>query len=212
MLKHLSRLFRSNPTQPQERRRESSLALPDADVQLIVPMIKAVSVSEPQEPQTEIRLSFEQSPVNLPFAADTIIMYAVDRPNQLEYVSNETAAATGLTKEELHATSIKNLPYRLGQVQLHDCGQGVYGLSAGGNFEASLLLLDDLWHQLAQYFPGEPLAAIPSRDLLFVIGSARPNAGQLIAARARIELAEKRYAISQSVLVRKEGKWLAHTN
>jgi len=171
-----------------------------------------MSDPEPREPRTEIHLSFEQSPASIPFAADMIVMYAIDRPSHLEYVSNEVAAATGLTADQLHDISVRNLPSRLVTVELHDCGDGLYGLSAGGTFEASLLLLEDLWQQLAERLPGEPLATVPSRDLLFVIGSAQPNAAELIGARARIELAEKRYAISQSVLVRRGGKWLARTN
>jgi uncharacterized protein YtpQ (UPF0354 family) len=213
MLKHLARLFGSQqPQDSPETPPDSTAALPVADIELIVPMIKAVSDSAPKDRVTEIHLSFEQSPASLPFAADMIVMYAIDRPDHLEYLSNEVAAATGFTAEKLHDAAVKNLPSRLGKVQLHDCGEGVFGLSAGGTFEASLLLLDDLWHQLAERLPGEPLAAVPSRDLLFVVGSARPNANDLIASRARIELAEKRYAISQSVLVRRGGKWLAHAN
>lgn len=213
MLKHLSRLFGGNPSQvPQHKQRQATSALSAADIALIVPMLKGTAYSDPKESRSEIHLSFEQSPASLPFAADMLVMYAIDRPQHLEYVSNEVAAASGLTTEQLHKTAIANLPSRLGNVQLHDCGEGVYGLSAGGTFEASLLFLDGLWQQPAEYLPGEPLAAAPSRDLLFVVGSSRANADHLINARARIELPEKRYAISQSVLIRRAGKWLARGN
>lgn len=213
MLKHLARLFGSQPPQDSPAPQPNSVAaLPAADIELIVPMIKAMGGSTPQERMPEMQLSFEQSPASLAFAADMIVMYAIDRPDHLEYLSNEVASATGFSAEGLHEAAVRNLPSRLGQVQLHDCGEGVFGLSAGGTFEASLLLLDALWQQLAEHLPGEPLAAVPSRDLLFVVGSARPNANELIASRARIELAEKRYAISQSVLVRRGGRWLAHAN
>jgi hypothetical protein len=206
MLKNLSRVFGASPQQEQAGATD---ALPSGDFDLIVPMIKPVSEPHPGEPCAELHLPFEQSPVSQPLAADMIVMYAIDRPGHLEYISNHVAAASGFTTEGLHNKAIKNLPARLGNVQLHDCGGGVYGLSAGGNFEASLLLLGDLWLQLTEYLPGEPLAAVPSRDLLFVIGSERPNADELISRQARIELAEKRYAISQSVLMRREGKWIA---
>ncbi len=188
------------------------LALTSEEISQIVPMIKAVAGPSTRSDQAELKLSFDQSPASNAFAADMLIMYAINRPNHYEYVSNEVASATGLDAESLHRTAVKNFPSHLGEVQLHDCGDGLYGLSAGGDFEASLLLLDDLWLQLETHLPGEPLAAAPSRDLLFVIGSDRPNSLALISEKARIELPDKRYAISQSVLVRRAGKWVAHTN
>ena len=39
----------------------------------------------------------------------------------------------------------------------------------GGNFEASLLLIDDLWdRQLAHLAPNDFVAAVPTRDVLAV--------------------------------------------
>ncbi|MBX3628040.1 MAG: DUF1444 family protein [Rhizobacter sp.] len=213
MLKHLSSMFSKRQAQEsQPKKAELDIALSEQDKELVVPMIKAIVGPGAPAEGTELHLSFEQSPISRPFAADMIVMYALNRPSHLEYISNEIASATGLDSESIHELAIKNLPSHLGEVLLHDCGEGIYGISAGGNFEASLLLLDQVWEQLEKYFPGEPFAAVPSRDVLFVVGSDRPNARELIAAKARIDLPEKRYAISQSVLVRREGKWLARAN
>ena len=203
MLKRLSRLL------GRTAKAEPAIGLRASDMELVVPMIKAVSEPRPTDAGKVLHLGFDQSPMSRPLAADMLVMYAIDRPTHVEYVSNGALATTGLTLEQLHQRSIENLPARLGKVQLHDCGSGVFGLSAGGTFEASLLLLDDLWRQLAEHLPGEPLAAVPSRDLLFVIGSARPDSAELIAAKARIVLIDDRYAISQSVIKRREGKWQA---
>ena len=174
MLKQLSRLLAGSSKKPPVEHAQSKV-LPMGDLDLIVPMIKAISGGNTKAPMSEIRLPFEQSPASMSLAADMVVMYAIDRPSHLEYISNEVASATGLTVEELHRRSVKNLPSRLGNVQLHDCGEGVYGLSAGGTFEASLLLVDDLWSQLADRLPGDILAAIPSRDLLFVLGLTCPG-------------------------------------
>lgn len=138
-----------------------------------------------------------------------VIMYAIDRPSHFEFVAMREIQARQLSVEDLHDLAVKNLPSRVSQVEVHDLGGGMHGLSAGGNLEASLLLVDSLWDQLAARLPGEPLAAVPARDLLFTIGSGQPNAMALISSRAMIDLAEKRYAISQSVLVRRGGKWQA---
>ncbi len=189
-----------------------SLALSAEDLALVVPMVKALVSPPSGEAARSIELPLDASPVTVPFAADMVLMYAVDRDTHLQYVSNQEVAATGLSLEELHNIAVKNLPGRLGEINLHDCGEGMFGLSAGGTFEASLLLVDGLWDQLADHLPGEPLAAVPSRDLLFVIGSARPNSAERIAEKARIQLEDDRYAISSSVLVRRNEKWVAATS
>jgi uncharacterized protein YtpQ (UPF0354 family) len=177
------------------------------DQSLIVPLVKGIDPYSGEG--TAIQLSADDSPVMRPFASDMVIMYAIDRPSHFEFVAMRELKARQLSVEELHDLAVKNLPSRLSQVEVHDLGGGLHGLSAGGNLEASLLLLDSLWDQLAARLPGEPLAAVPARDLLFTIGSGQPNAMELISSRARIDLAEKRYAISQSVLVRRGGTWQA---
>ena len=177
------------------------------DQSLIVPLVKGIGSSSGEG--TAIQLSADDSPVMCPFASDMVIMYAIDRPSHFEFVAMREIKARQLSVEELHELAVTNLPSRVSQVEVHDLGGGLHGLSAGGNLEASLLLVDSLWDRLAARLPGEPLAAVPARDLLFTIGSGQPNAMELISSRARIDLAENRYAISQSVLVRRGGKWHA---
>jgi len=123
------------------------------DLSMVVPLIKSVG-REPEarvESEETIRLSFEESPVTRTFAADMILMYALDRADWLEYVSNGAIEQLGVSKEELHARAIEDLPNRLPPIEVHDCGGGVVGLSAGGSFEASLLLVDRLWQDLAKH-------------------------------------------------------------
>lgn len=156
-----------------------------------------------------MQLSPDDSPVMRPFAADMVVMYAIDRPSHFEFVAMREIKARQLSEEELHDLAVTNLPSRLSHVEVHDLGGGMHGITAGGNLEASLLLLDALWDQLATRLPGEPLAAVPARDLLFTIGSEQPDAMQLISNRARTDLVEKRYAISQSIVVRRGGRWQA---
>jgi uncharacterized protein YtpQ (UPF0354 family) len=174
---------------------------------LIVPLVKGIGSSSGGG--AALQLSADDSPVMRPFASDMVIMYAIDRPSHFEFVPMREIKARQLSVEELHGMAVNNLPSRLSQVEVHDLGGGMHGITAGGNLEASLLLVDSLWDQLAERLPGEPLAAVPARDVLFTIGSEQPNAMELISSRARMDPVEKRYAISQSVLVRRGGRWQA---
>ncbi len=181
-----------------------------SDMPFIIPMLKQLASKDTAA--TLADLAPADSPVLRPLAADVVVMYAVDRPNRLEYITNKTFDTLGMDLEALHRLAVQNLPRCLDRIQLHDCGDGVIGISAGGTFEATLLLLDDLWPRLAPHLPGQPLAAIPSRDLIFTIGSEQPRAFELIAERARTPLADRRYELSKSVFIRHGGGWSAHNN
>lgn len=181
-----------------------------SDTPFVVPMLK--QLANPDGATTLAGLAPADTPVVRPLAADVVVMYAIDRPNRLEYITHKTLSIMGMGLEALHQLAVRNLPRCLDRIQLHDCGDGVIGISAGGTFEATLLLLDELWPRLAPHLPGQPLAAIPSRDLIFIIGSEQPQAFELIAARARTALAERRHALSNAVFIRNSGGWSAYNN
>ena len=74
--------------------------------------------------------------------------------------------AAGLDAEALHATGMENL-VRLAseRTRLQPHGH-IFALFLDGNFEASLLLLDDLWERaLAGYIQGGFVVAVPARDV-----------------------------------------------
>lgn len=178
-----------------------------SDASLVVPMIKRLH--EPGGGGAGVKMPTDDAPVIAPLAADMVVMYAIDRPDHLEYVQNRTLRASSLSVDRLHALAVRNLPSRVQDINMIDAGDGLFAFAAGGNFEASLLFIDAFWEQLAPRFPGRPLVAIPSRDLLFAIGSEQPRAAQIIREKARVELVDNRYAISQTVLERVDGKWRA---
>jgi uncharacterized protein YtpQ (UPF0354 family) len=80
-------------------------------------------------------------------------------------------------------------------------------LTAGGDFEASLLLLDDLWHRQESIVKGELVAAVPARDVLLFAGS-NFDIG-LRELRTAVEKVSENgsYLISKRLLVRRNNRW-----
>lgn len=83
-------------------------------------------------------------------------------------------------------------------------------VTAGGNFEATLLLLESLWEQVQEQMPGEILAVVPARDLLFVSASGWEGALSFMQEMASRDLPEKRYALTTCVFARRDGEWVPH--
>ncbi|MNS57167.1 hypothetical protein D3C72_900460 [compost metagenome] len=73
-----------------------------------------------------------------------------------------------------------------------------------------MLLLESLWEQVEEQLPGEILAAVPARDLLFVSASGWEGALPFMQDMTSRDFPEKRYALSTCVLARRDGEWVPH--
>lgn len=69
-----------------------------------------------------------------------------------------------------------------GQVRLHASGGG-YAVIAGGNLEASTLVLPDMWSWVCDHIGASRLlAAAPARDIFFVVNADNPDGHAAIDA------------------------------
>lgn len=84
-------------------------------------------------------------------------------------------------------------------------GDGIYLISAGGDYEASLLLVSDLWDREQMPVEGDFIAAIPARDLLIVTGSENPEGIRRVREMASEGAAQFSYRLSPVLFVRKNG-------
>jgi uncharacterized protein YtpQ (UPF0354 family) len=175
-------------------------------LQRIIPVVKAVE--HESSDATPIDLPPEDLPVSRPLVADLITLYAEDFPDRFVFVSQRRMEQLRLTPNELHALALENLSGRLPEIQIH--GESPrHMITCGGNFEATLLLHNNLWDAIAGSLPGYPMVAVPARDLLFVSGSDWNGAYQFLSELANKELEDKRYTLSKQVFIRKDGTWVA---
>ena len=99
-----------------------------------------------------------------------VIVYAEDTPRNIRYFSGDDLAKAKVDREKLRALAVTNLRRLLPDIELH-AGPVVSMITAGGTYEASLLLLDDLWAGKKLEVDGDYVVAVPSRDVLIVTGS-----------------------------------------
>lgn len=177
------------------------------DLSLLVPMIKVAEFDTSSSLVTE--LPHDNSPVITPFAGDLIVMYALDLPTHFQFVTFRDLHNAALTAAELHSIALQNFPSRVPKIELH--GQAPrHMIIAGGNFEATLLLLDSMWDQFEHEMPGELLAVVPARDLLYVSATGWDEAKTFLLEASSRFLPEERYALSKCIFVRRNGKWMPY--
>lgn len=141
-----------------------------------------------------------------PFVADLAVFMAYDLPQTLEYLTTSELDRLDLSPEEARTRGVSNV---LAPLTVERHGEGpVYMLTAGGTYEASLLLDDRLWSRIAEEVAGDVLVAVPCRDLLIFTGSAESDGAVLIAAHAARMARRGAYPLSKAVLRWTDEGWL----
>ncbi|MFZ2754013.1 MAG: DUF1444 family protein [Lysobacteraceae bacterium] len=136
-----------------------------------------------------------------------VVVYAVDTPSNIAYLSPDELESLGVQREDLRALAVRNLRGLLPGIEVHR-GDLVNMITADGNYEASLLLFADLWEREREKLRGEPVAAVPARDLLLFADSANPDAVAQLKHLAAKMRGEATYALTDRLFLLREGNWL----
>lgn len=173
--------------------------------------LKAV-VDEHDSPA--MMLSHADSPVMRPFADGLCICYVVDDGESYQYVQQRHLVQDGISEDELYRTGIRNLTElannRDVRVQPY---HGIHAVLMGGDFEASLLLLDQLWeHGFRQFVSGDYAIAIPARDILaFCDSDSAQGISELQQVIARCSSGGD-HLISDKIYVRRDGSFVLRSS
>ena len=137
--------------------------------------------------------------------------YLVDEGNRFSYVQEKDLCAAGIGANDLHDRAVENLRRASdGRITIRQFGP-IWGLFFDGNFEASLVLLDDLWEtDLSEYHEGEPVVAIPSRDVLcFCKRSSSAGIAEMRAAIDRL-WPQGDHLITTKLFRRRGREWITY--
>jgi uncharacterized protein YtpQ (UPF0354 family) len=139
------------------------------------------------------------------FVGDLIVIYAEDRPSSIRYLSHDQLQTTGLTPDKWRNFALNNL---LKKVEIATHKSDIGGMIvAGGNYESSLLLLRNLWDDLARELQDDVVVAVPTRDVvMFTAANNQVGVSRLITAAQGSR--NQSYAISEGLFIYKEGCFL----
>ena len=164
----------------------------------------------PEDSSQSVTLSQADSPVARSLADGLCICYVVDDGKSYNFVQERHLAQECISMEDLNRTGIRNLielaSKRNVRVQPY---QNIYAVLMGGDFEASLILLDQFWDQhFRQFVAGEYAFAIPARDILaFCDSTSAQGIIELQQLIARIT-PKGDHLISDKIWVRRNGRFV----
>jgi uncharacterized protein YtpQ (UPF0354 family) len=140
------------------------------------------------------------------FNDELVVLYAEDGAERIRYLSRAELEAHRVPLQQLRALALENLMRLLPKVSLHK-GPLVSMFTAGGCYEASLLLVSDFWASHGVAAPGELIVAAPSRDVILLASSANPAAITRLRELAATSWQQSSHALSQSLFVFRQGRF-----
>jgi hypothetical protein len=129
----------------------------------------AVAYLKPDRPRCDERVALAE--LDYPVARDLknglLAMYVVDEGDSFTFVQKRHLAEASMPTDELHDSAMHNLAtLASGNLEVRRHSR-IWAVMFDGNFDASLMLLDELWETtLAGYVSGSFAVAIPARDVL----------------------------------------------
>lgn len=179
-----------------------SIAMPE-DRQSIVPRFY---VALPKSGPADVEIPADDAPVMRPFLADLLIAYAYDMGTHYTLVPYRDLPKLGLTEQELHDCAVSNFRNLNCPMEAHG-GSPVFMLTAGGNYEATAVLLPEVCASLSALVSGRLVAALAARDLLFFTGDGRQeDVGKLRAVTSQgLEKADK--PLSRNLILWNGHEW-----
>jgi hypothetical protein len=138
-------------------------------------------------------------------AGDVIVMLAFDSPASIQILSDETFGDLGMDKEAAFSRATENLR-RFARDLDWDREGALRAAVLDGNYESSVILLDEVIDNLEADMGGPVAFAVPLRSLLVVTRADRPR--DVAALRELVAVAvQDPYPVSAEVFVRQEGSW-----
>jgi uncharacterized protein YtpQ (UPF0354 family) len=129
--------------------------------------IAYIKLDSGQDDGPAMQLDYQDEPVVKPFGNDLLVAYLVDIGSTFMFVQNRHLIQQDISSEELHRIAIRNLTeFAENNAEVHPHGN-IFAVLCGGNFEASLILVDLFWTEWYSHVIENGFAiAIPARDML----------------------------------------------
>jgi uncharacterized protein YtpQ (UPF0354 family) len=140
------------------------------------------------------------------FSPDLIILYAEDSPKNIRYLGPKDLELAKIERSELRALACENLKRLLPKIERHGTN-GLYMITAGGDYEASLLVLDSIWGGGQMDVSGDVVVAVPTRDLLLVTGTQNEQGIAIVRQKVREASTGGSYRLTQKLFVYRNGRF-----
>ena len=162
--------------------------------------------------EADIDLDRGDLPVCVQFADDFSIFFLADCGEYFEMVQIKHLENAGITEETLLDIGKENLGSIAHSITITE-NNGVLYFTGSGNFEASLLLVPEIWNEwLKEYCPGGYVAAIPARDILAVADRGNSEGIDKLVSIVDKIWPDSDHLLTKSLFHYESGTWKPYQN
>ena len=148
-------------------------------------------------------------PFALPFGRTGLsLMIYEDLPASIRMCCGEDLAELELDADAAVARALANFRRDHSELRVEG-GDDLFLLTAGPGLQPALLLVDPIWEQIAAQglVTGDPVVALPTRELLLLTGTGHPDQVSRLREIAYAEASTGSHAITADLLTRRDGQW-----
>ena len=198
---HLDEIIRQRVAGLVESVRDAQVK-PPLDRARIVPVLKTNAWVEAIRQQRQAKPDLQ--PLTEPFNSELTIVYAEDRSASMRFLMMNDDVGD---RSKIRELAVANLHRLLSKIEMREAASGILLISAGGDYEASLLLADSIWSSGQIKVDGDIVVAVPAKDALLVTGSHNPAGIARLRALA-IDIAAGAYGLTSALFVYRGGKFV----
>jgi uncharacterized protein YtpQ (UPF0354 family) len=164
-----------------------------------------------QEQMARSPKAAENAILSRPLAGDLSIIFVIDKQDSTKFINQSMMQKLGLTPDELHKLAMANLKTALPTLP-HQALEGsprVFLVAAGDDYEASRMLIDDLWTAAAKEVEGDLIAAAPCRHRVLFTGSKHPEDVAMLRTLAEKLSETEHHPLTKTLFKRTPQGWVA---
>jgi hypothetical protein len=185
--------------QPPDRSEDDPAILLDR----VLPMLKPLALLE------QVRAQGLPMLVYRPLVGELMISYVIDEGQSVAFINEEHLARWGVSEAALYRRALANLRARPWQPHPGQIGNGKAGLlifNGRDGYDATRLLLPELFSAFAASTPGTLVIGVPNRDFLIAFSDADPRVFEKVRAQIDIDLRSQPHPLSSQLLALHDGQ------
>ena len=158
--------------------------------------------------EADFILGGNDEPILRPLGNGMLVAYLVDQGDHFMWVQRKHLVAEGVMPAALHDQAVANLGAKAREMlRVTDQGE-FFACFLDGNFEASLLLLSDLWDtHLHELTPHGVVVGVPARDILMFCDAQSESGMQEIARRVDRVWPDGDHLLRRELYIRGNQAW-----
>jgi uncharacterized protein YtpQ (UPF0354 family) len=173
----------------------------------VLPMLKPISLLNAVREQGLPLLAYR------PLVGDLMVTYVVDEGSSVAFLNEGHLQRWGIGEQTLWTAALRNLrakPWRPNPGVIGVGNASLLLFSSGDGYDATRVLLPELFMEFAASIHGTLVIGVPSRDLLIAFSDADPRIFMRIQAQVETDARAEGHPLSPQLLTYQQGELLLY--